>query len=128
MVKIAFDPHGRDPRIVTAPPSAATTPSGAAVSGTQIFQHPTFVQIRGDGQISGGSVRTASLSTVTGAGSVAAGARSVAIANAGTAPAQVAGSALAAGGSVEFTASDGDTLSAISYDATGTSLQIAEVR
>ena len=74
--------------------------------------------------------RTAGLIRVTGAGTVAAGARSVSFANTGAANATVTGAAtiLKAGEIVSFTAQTNDTLGAISYSGTGTEILIAEVR
>ncbi|MGL5117534.1 MAG: hypothetical protein ACRC7C_19655 [Beijerinckiaceae bacterium] len=74
--------------------------------------------------------RTAGLIRVTGAGTVAAGARSVSFANTGSANATVTGAAtiLKAGEIVSFLAQTNDTLGAIAYSGTGTEVLIAEVR
>lgn len=68
------------------------------------------------------------MTTATAAGTVAAGARSVSIANSGTADATVAGGSLPAGAAIAWDAPVGASLGAITYDATGTTLMIAEVR
>lgn len=74
------------------------------------------------------AARAASLVSATAAGSVAAGATSAEFENAGGANATVAGAALPAGKKVRFVAPEADTLGAIAYDGTGTTLLIAAVR
>jgi hypothetical protein len=66
------------------------------------------------------------LSIVTGAGTVAAGKKSVAFLNKGLTSVTVLGVALGAGESVSFSTSlPGETLSAVAYDATGSQLLIS---
>ena len=72
--------------------------------------------------------RTPSLTSVTNAGTIVFGARSVSIANVGTAAGTVLGTSVSAGVTVNFTAQSPDTLAAITYNATGTNFLIAEVR
>lgn len=72
--------------------------------------------------------RTPSLTSVTNAGTIVFGARSVSIANVGTAAGTVLGTSVSAGVTVNFTAQSPDTLAAITYNATGTTFLIAEVR
>lgn len=72
--------------------------------------------------------RTPSLTSVTNAGTIVFGARSVSIANVGTAAGTVLGTSVSAGVTVNFTAQGLDTLAAIAYNATGTTFLIAEVR
>jgi hypothetical protein len=56
------------------------------------------------------------------------GARSVSIANIGSAAGTILGTSVDAGMTVNFTAQGSDTLAAIAYNATGTTFLIAEVR
>lgn len=72
--------------------------------------------------------RTPSLTSVTNAGTIVFGARSVSIANVGTAAGTILGTSVSAGVTVNFTAQSPDTLAAIAYNATGTTFLIAEVR
>lgn len=73
-------------------------------------------------------VRTPTLVRVTTAGSVAAGARGVTIANVGGAPGTVLGTSVTAGQVISFDAgSTADTLAVIAYDATGTEFLISKV-
>lgn len=71
---------------------------------------------------------TCTLTTSDGAGVVAAGYRSISIGNVGAFPATVAGGELPAGASVHWEAPVGASCAALSYDASGTSILIAEVR
>lgn len=73
-------------------------------------------------------VRTPTILSTTTTGTVAAGATSVGFSNEGTVAATVAGGSLPAGRTVSFIAPDGDTLAAIAYIATGTTLVVASVR
>jgi hypothetical protein len=75
------------------------------------------------------AVRTPSLARVTNAvGSpIAAGSRSVTIANTGGANGLVLGVTIKPGEVLSWSAGEGDTLSAISYDGTGTELTITTV-
>ncbi len=73
-------------------------------------------------------VATFTLKTVTGPGVVPVGCRSVAFANSGTADAVLAGGMIPAGVSIPVAAPVGATLASVPYDATGTTLMIAEVR
>lgn len=68
------------------------------------------------------------MTTATAAGTVATGARSVSFANSGTADATVAGGSLPAGAAIAWEAPVGAALAAVAYDATGTTLMVAEVR
>ena len=72
--------------------------------------------------------RTPSLTSVTNAGTIVFGARSVSIANVGSAAGTILGTSVDAGMTVNFTAQGSDTLAAITYNATGTNFLIAEVR
>ena len=73
-------------------------------------------------------VRTAAFLTVTAAGNVAAGAKTVSFLNIGTTAATVAGGSLPQGQGVTFNTQGADTLSAIAYTASATAiLQIATV-
>jgi hypothetical protein len=72
--------------------------------------------------------RTPSLTSVTNAGTIVFGARSVSIANVGSAAGTILGTSVDAGMTVNFTAQGSDTLAAIAYNATGTTFLIAEVR
>lgn len=72
--------------------------------------------------------RTPSLTSVTNAGTIVFGARSVSIANIGSAAGTILGTSVDAGMTVNFTAQGSDTLAAITYNATGTNFLIAEVR
>ena len=76
----------------------------------------------------GSTQRTPSLTSVTSSGTIALGARSVAIANIGAAAGTVLGTSVGTGVTVNFTAQSPDTLAAIAYDATGTTFLLAEVR
>lgn len=69
--------------------------------------------------------RTPALVRATGAGSVAAGAAKVSIANIGAANGVVLGVAVEPGINVAFEANGNDTISAIAYDATGTTFLIS---
>jgi len=73
-------------------------------------------------------VRTPSLVRATGAGNVAAGARSVSVFNAGAANGLWLGVTIKPGEQLSYSADgQGDTLSAFSYDGTGTELVITSV-
>lgn len=72
--------------------------------------------------------RTPSLTSVTSSGTIPLGARSVSIANIGSAAGTILGTSVDAGMTVNFTAQGSDTLAAITYNATGTNFLIAEVR
>jgi hypothetical protein len=74
-----------------------------------------------------GQSRNCTLSSVTTNGSTLAGATEVSFANSGSGAAIVAGGPLLPGQSVTFTATAPDTLNAISYTATGTTLLISVV-
>ena len=74
-----------------------------------------------------GVVRTPSLARVTGAGTVAAGAESVTVYNAGVANGLVLGGAIKPGESFTWSVSTGDSLAAIAYDGTGTELVITKL-
>jgi hypothetical protein len=83
----------------------------------------------GGGSAGGGSTqRTPSLTSVTSSGTIPLGARSVSIANIGSAAGTILGTSVDAGMTVNFTAQGSDTLAAIAYNATGTTFLIAEVR
>jgi hypothetical protein len=71
---------------------------------------------------------TPSVLTDAGAGTVAAGAISFSIANVGVAAGTVDGDSLPIGGVASFSAPSGGDLTAMSYDATGTTFLISEVR
>jgi hypothetical protein len=86
--------------------------------------NPLPVTVIGGG---GTATYTPTLSRATAAGTVAAGARSVSIANAGVANGTVGAATLKPGESVSFSA-DGNLLAAIAYNATGTEFVIGEVR
>lgn len=73
-------------------------------------------------------IRAADLTTSTTTGTVAAGATSVGFSNEGAVAATVAGGQLLAGRTVSFDTNGADTLAAIPYTATGTTLVIATVR
>lgn len=73
--------------------------------------------------------RVPSYSVVTGSFTILAGAKSVCIANSGNAAGTLLGASLPAGVSPPpFVAPNGDTLAAITGDATGTTFLISEVR
>ena len=72
--------------------------------------------------------QTPSFTSVTSSGTVAAGATSISIANNGDAAGIVDGASLPAGTSIEWTANWINVLGSVSYDATGTSFLISEVR
>ena len=75
-----------------------------------------------------GVVRTSAATTSTTTGTVAVGATSASFMNTGTANATVAGGVLIPGMGFEFSADHPDTLAAIAYVATGTTLVITTVR
>lgn len=75
-----------------------------------------------------GVVRTSAATTSTTTGTVAAGATSASFLNTGTVNATVAGGVLIPGMGFEFSADHPDTLAAIAYVATGTTLVITTVR
>jgi len=68
---------------------------------------------------------TATMAVASAAGNTVAGARMVSFENTGTGDATVAGGVLSAGKIVTFEAPSDSTISAIAYDGTGTTLQIA---
>lgn len=68
--------------------------------------------------------RTPALTRATAAGSIVAGATYVSVANIGNANATVLGQVIEPGLSIPFPTRAGETLAAISYDATGTTLLI----
>lgn len=72
--------------------------------------------------------RTPSYTSSTTTGTVSAGAKLVSFYNAGLLNATVLGTTLSAGDSITFQAPDQDTLGAITYVATSTTLRILEVR
>lgn len=78
--------------------------------------------------VGGLTTYTPSMSSDSGAGTVAAGAISFSIANVGVAIGTVDGDDLPVGGVTSFSAPQGGDLDAISYDATGTDFLISEVR
>lgn len=93
---------------------------------------PRKVRDNGDGTFSNtvalvGAVRAPTMSRVTTAGAIAAGARSVSIANVGAGDGVVLSAALKAGETVAWSAGDADTLGAIAYDATGAEFLITTV-
>lgn len=71
---------------------------------------------------------TASYSTVSNAGAIASGASSISVANAGEASGFLNGETLPVGVSLEWNSSWNNTLSKVTYDATGTTFLIVEVR
>lgn len=72
--------------------------------------------------------RTTAMTLATAAGTVAAGKRSITFQNVhASAASTVKGVSLAAGKSVTFTAPPGETLDAVAYDATSSSLLISSV-
>lgn len=75
-----------------------------------------------------GVQRTPSFTITSTTGTVSAGAKSVAFYNSGAANATVAGSTLAPFEFIRFAVTGSDTLAAITYTATGTTLKITEVR
>jgi hypothetical protein len=75
-----------------------------------------------------GQQRTPSYTSTTTTGTVSAGTKSVSFYNAGFFNATVLGTTLSAGDTITFQAPDQDTLGAIAYVATGTTLRILEVR
>lgn len=74
------------------------------------------------------NTQTPSFASSTTSGTVAAGATSISIANSGNAAGIVDGASLPVGASIEWTANWINTLGSVSYDATGTSFLISEVR
>lgn len=74
-----------------------------------------------------GVQRTSTMYSATNAGSTAAGATEISFLNSGAAAAVVAGGSLPAGQALTFDARYPDTLGAIAYDATGTTLLISQV-
>lgn len=72
-------------------------------------------------------IRMAALASASTAGTLAAGAMTASFANTGSAAASVAGGTLPAGCAVTFDVPAGNTLGAIAYDATGTTLMISTV-
>lgn len=74
------------------------------------------------------TVRSPSLSTVSTAGTIASGCVSVSVANTGSANGTLLGQTIAPGVVIDLVAPWGDTIAAISYDATGTSFLIQELR
>jgi len=72
--------------------------------------------------------RTPTFTVTSGSGTIAAGAKSVSFYNSGLVSATVLGSSLGRGESLNIEAPGQDTLAAISYVATGTTLKILEVR
>jgi hypothetical protein len=84
--------------------------------------------IRLAGTEAANGVVTFTLKTVSGPGVVPVGCRSVAFANSGTADATLAGGMIPAGVSIPVAAPVGAMLAPVPYDATGTTLMIAEVR
>jgi hypothetical protein len=71
--------------------------------------------------------RTSAFINTTNAGTIAAGAQSVAIANIGSAVGTVKGTNLPVGASISWGANANDKLDAINYDATGTTFLITTV-
>lgn len=104
---------------------AAPVPVLGPLTDTQLRAAPVPVTIAGAAPA---IVRTPTILSTTTTGTVAAGATSVGFSNEGTVAATVAGGTLPAGRTVSFIAPDGDTLAAIAYTATGTTLVVASVR
>jgi hypothetical protein len=77
---------------------------------------------------SASEVEIPSFISVNGSGSIAVGARSVSIFNIGSSSGSVLGTPLPKKTLVEFDAAEQNTLTAITYDATGTTFLIAETR
>lgn len=99
---------------------------GGATAANQVAANALLTSI--DTKTTASVQRTASLTTTTGAGTVALGASRVTIANSGGASGVVDGETFPAGAIVSWEAPAKDTLSAITYNATGTTFLIAEVR
>lgn len=115
------------PEVVVVAGAAASGGGGTTngLTDAQLRAAPVPVTISGAAAT---VVRTPALLSTTTTGTVAAGATSVGFSNEGTVAATVAGGSLPAGRTVSFIAPDGDTLAAIAYIATGTTLVVAEVR
>lgn len=95
-------------------------PTGAATEATLLSLDAKFTSV----------TRTPSLIIATGAGSVAAGARSISVFNAGAAAGSILGVAgnIAVGESMSFVAGgENDVLSIFAYDGTGTTLKITTI-
>jgi hypothetical protein len=75
----------------------------------------------------GGTARTPSYTRVSDAATIAAGAKSVTIANVGSAAGTVLTVSLGVGEKVSFSVDGADTLGAIAYVATGTTFAITKV-
>jgi hypothetical protein len=100
-----------------------------------VFQQAIGVALSGDIVINNvgitslpTTVRDANVTVESSSGTVAAGARSLSIANSGIAAGTVQGELIAAGMTYSWQAPNNDTLNSVSYDATGTTLVIIEVR
>ena len=75
----------------------------------------------------GGTSRALTVTVATGEGTTTAGSTTLGFAVTGTAAATVAGAAVPSGTSFSIDAPDGDTIGAVTYDATGTTLIITRL-
>jgi hypothetical protein len=110
----------------------AAVPGGLSVELPDGSLIPAVAIVGSDGEAAGGypsgTQRTPTITIAAGSGSVAAGAKSVALLNNGAADATILGQTIPPGTSVAFNAPNNDTLAAIAYNGTGTQLIITEVR
>lgn len=94
-----------------------------AADGTGTTQDPYVKLVRVAPQ-----TYTPSLTIATSTGTIAAGATSVSIANTGGSSGTVLGTSLGAGVTLDWTAPSGGTIGEISYNATGSTFLIQELR
>ena len=110
--------------------SAALTSMGGGIgSATEATLANVLIAVDAIDTNTSGAIETPGLTIATAAGSVASGASTVSIFNDGSASGTVLGTSLTKGLSVSYQVSDlNNTLSAIAYDATGTTFLISETR
>lgn len=128
---VGQNPSGKFSVVPTAKFARIRLVNGASPQGhlrlQTIYDDESKVSIVVSESIPASAVQTPSLTRVTDSGSVAEGATSVNVFNAGGADATVAGDTIKQGESVPFVAADGKVLGAISYNGTGTELVISKV-
>jgi hypothetical protein len=114
--------------------TALGTPSDApATSDTGTFSIIAFLKRFAQNsttlltRIPAGVGRTFTVTVATGAGTVPAGSKSVGFAVFGSANATIAGASVPSGVAIDETASGNDTINAITYDATGTTLIVTRL-
>jgi hypothetical protein len=87
----------------------------------------TALRVSGGGGGGSSTSRALSVTVATGAGTTTAGSTTLGFAVTGTAAATVAGALVPSGTAFSIDAPDGDTIGAVSYDATGTALVITRL-